>query len=461
MTGLSRRDATVNSDVVGETKDGTHTCNVALLGFGTVGSSVARILCERSSTHQRLTHVLNRNVARKKVDWLPSSVEWTENIGDVLSSNVDIVVEVMGGLQPSEDWIRRALASGKSVVTANKQLIARCGPELIALAHQMKQQIQFGASVAGGVPVISGLHEGLAGDELFKIRGILNGTCNYILSQIEANGIPFATALREAQKLGFAEADPTEDIDGLDARAKLAILARVGLHCNVNPEKIVARSIAAIDTVDFEYANQLGCTIRQISWAELKTESQEKSSAKSHEQSEGKTEANELFAAVQPALVGLSSPLARVEGSQNLVVATGKFGGETVFGGHGAGGHPTAVAVVSDILAIARSRQATMTPNSAGQPVETTPTVTADFTAKHYLRFLVKDRPGIIASLATILSQSGINIDSVLQKPGCPKSHLPFLITLEECKASLVEQALQQINALDFLVHPCLHLPIL
>ncbi len=434
MTGLSKRDATGHRDA-----DGTHPCNVALLGFGTVGSSVARILCERSNTHLRLTHVLNRNVARKKVDWLPSSVQWTENIDDVLSSDANIVVEVMGGLQPTEDWIRRALASGKSVVTANKQLIARCGPELISLARQMKQQIQFGASVAGGVPVISGLHEGLAGDELFKIRGILNGTCNYILSQIEANGIPFATALREAQKLGFAEADPTEDIDGLDARAKLAILARVGLHCNVKAESIVARSIAAIDAVDFDYARQLGCTIRQISSAEIKDD--------------------QLSVAVRPALIELASPLARVEGSQNLVMATGKYGGETVFGGHGAGGHPTAVAVVSDILTIARSQQATT--NHAAHPAEKTPTVTADFTSRHYLRFLVKDRPGIIASLATILSECGINIDAVLQKPGCPKSHLPFLITLEECNASLVEKALQQINALDFLVQPCLHLPIL
>jgi homoserine dehydrogenase len=438
----SKLDSTANSAA-----DGAQNCNVALVGFGTVGSSVARILCERSNTHLRLTHVLNRNVARKKVDWLPSSVQWTENIEDVLSSDVDIVVEVMGGLQPTEDWIRRALESGKSVVTANKQLIARCGPELISLARQMKQQIEFGASVAGGVPVISGLHEGLAGDELFKIRGILNGTCNYILSQIESHGVSFATALREAQKLGFAEADPTEDIDGLDARAKLAILARVGLHCNVRPENIVARSISAIDSVDFEYANQLGCTIRQISWAELKAG----------------PKGDELFAAVQPALVELSSPLARVEGSQNLVMATGTYGGETVFGGHGAGGHPTAVAVVSDILAIARAKQAGI--SYPAQPVEETPLVpakvTADFTAKHYLRFLVTDRPGIIASLATILSQCGINIDSVLQKPGCPKSHLPFLITLEECKSSLVEQALQQINALDFLVQPCLHLPIL
>ena len=427
--------------------EATQNCNVALVGFGTVGSSVARILCERSNTHLRLTHVLNRNVARKKVDWLPSSVQWTEKIGDILSSDVEIVVEVMGGLQPTEDWIRRALASGKSVVTANKQLIARSGPELIALARRMKQQIEFGASVAGGVPVISGLRDGLAGDELFKIRGILNGTCNYILSQIESTGIPFATALREAQKLGFAEADPTEDIDGLDARAKLAILARVGLHCNVKPASIVARSISAIDSIDFEYANQLGCTIRQISWAELRA------ALKADPKGE------HLFAAVQPALVELSSPLARVEGSQNLVMATGKYGGETVFGGHGAGGHPTAVAVVSDILAIARAKQAGM--SNVGQPDDKAPTVTADFTTKHYLRFLVKDRPGIIASLATILSQCGINIDAVVQKPGCPKSHLPFLITLEECKASLVEQALLQINSLDFLVQPCLHLPIL
>jgi homoserine dehydrogenase len=315
----------------------------------------------------------------------------------------------------------------------------------------MRQQIQFGASVAGGVPVISGLHEGLAGDELFTIRGILNGTSNYILTQIETNGIAFATALREAQKLGFAEADPTEDIDGLDARAKLAILSRVGLQCIVRPESIAARSISAIDSIDFQYAKQLGCTIRQISWAEIRTKSKIESTVESN--------SDTLFATVLPALVEFSSPLARVEGSQNLVMATGKYGGETVFGGHGAGGNPTAVAVVSDILTIARSRQTAV--SYGEQSVERELPVTCDFNAKHYLRFLVKDRPGIIATLATILSQSGINIDSVLQKPACLKSQLPFLITLEECEASVVEQALVQINSLDFLVQPCLHLPIL
>jgi homoserine dehydrogenase len=287
--------------------------------------------------------------------------------------------------------------------------------------------------------VISGLQEGLAGDELFKIYGILNGTCNYILSQVESQGVSFASALAEAQRLGFAEADPSDDVDGLDARAKLAILATVGLHSRVDPAAIPCRSISPIEAVDFEYAKQLLCTIRQISWAELDGE--------------------QLFATVRPALVELSSPLARVEGSRNLVMSTGKYGGETVFGGHGAGGNPTAVAVVSDILAIARARQ-DITQASAETP-KSSPRVTADFSTRHYLRFKVKDRPGIIGTLADIFSRCGINIDSVLQKPGYLKSSLPFVITLEACQASLVEEALGQIAELDFLVQPCVHLPIL
>lgn len=437
-------------------------CNVAILGFGTVGSSVAKILCERTDLGLRVTHILNRNVERKKVGWLPESVHWTEKIDEVLASDARIVVEVMGGLQPTEDWIEGALSSGKSVVTANKQLIARRGKALMALARKNKQQLLYGASVAGGVPVISGLQTGLAGDELFKIRGILNGTCNYILSRMENERLPFSDALRDAQNLGFAESDPTEDIDGLDARAKLAILARVGLHCDVPAESIAAQSISRIEAIDFEYANQLGCTIRQISWAELKPATianSKKARADRPTQTVQQPLAEvSLFASVGPALVELSSPLARVEGSQNLVVATGTYGGETVFGGHGAGGHPTAVAVVSDILAIARSSHK----DGGGTDQETVHevAVTNDASSKHYLRFYVKDQPGIIATLATILSGYGVNIDAVLQEPGHPKRKLPFLITLQECEASLVEGALGQINALDFLVQPCLHLPI-
>lgn len=415
-------------------------CNVAIVGFGTVGSSVARILSQRSAPGIRLTQVYNRDVSRKKVDWLPSDVRWTENINEVLSSpDIDIVVEVIGGLVPAGDWVRGALSSGKSVVTANKQLIAHSGSELLHLAASMNCHLAFGASVAGGVPVIAGLQEGLGGDKLFRIYGILNGTCNYILSDIENSGTPFSSALAQAQKLGFAEQDPTDDLDGFDARAKLAILARVGLHSEIKPDAIACHSIRPIETIDFDYAKYLSCTIRQISWAQL----------------DGET----LFATVGPALVPLSSPLARIQGSQNTVMATGKFGGETVFSGHGAGGNPTAVAIVSDILAIAGSKKAQNSNAPADQPGR--PVVSADFTVRHYLRFKVKDRPGIIAALSSILSRYNINIDSVLQRPGHSKLDLPFVITLESCKFSEVQKALQDIAKLDFLTQPCLHLPIL
>jgi homoserine dehydrogenase len=415
--------------------------NVAILGFGTVGSSVARILTEHPPAGLRLTHICNRGVKRKQVDWVSRTVRWTEDIRDVFSTDVDIVVELIGGLEPADEWVRTALESGRSVVTANKQLIARHGTELVRLARQHDQHIAFGASVAGGIPVISGLQEGLAGDELVQLCGILNGTCNYILTRIESAGISFEDALREAQKLGFAEADPTEDVDGLDARAKLTILARAGLRVSVNPADIPTRSISALEPVDFDYAKLLDCTIRQISRAEKTSD--------------------KLFASVQPTLVHRSSPLASVEGGQNLVMSTGKFGGETVFAGHGAGGNPTAVAVVSDLIAIQRSRQvngAALYEDEAGGAALA---VSADFTSRHYLRFTVRDEPGIIASLALIFCRSGINIDSVFQKPGHPKSRLPFVITLEPCPTSLLEESLKHISELEFLVQPCVSLPIL
>jgi homoserine dehydrogenase len=412
---------------------------VAILGFGTVGSSVARILAENPPGGLELTHVCNRNVERKRVDWLPSAVRWTEEMADVLSADVDIVVELIGGVEPAGGWVRKALRAGKSVVTANKQLIARHGTELVRLARENNQHLVFGASVAGGVPVISGLQEGLAADELIQLCGILNGTCNYILTRIESAGISFEAALQEAQKLGFAEADPSEDVEGHDARAKLTILARTGLRVSVDPLDIQARSIASVEPVDFEYANLLNCTIRQISRAEKTSD--------------------KLFASVQPTLVHESSPLAAVEGGQNLVMSTGKFGGETVFAGHGAGGNPTAVAVVSDLISIVRSRQINGVALDEGT-ISSLP-VSADFTSRHYLRFTVRDEPGIIAALALIFCRSGINIDSVFQKPGYPKSKLPFVITLEPCSNALVEEALKHIAQLAFHVQPCLNLPIL
>jgi homoserine dehydrogenase len=274
---------------------------------------------------------------------------------------------------------------------------------------------------------------------LVELCGILNGTCNYILTRIERAGVSFEEALREAQKLGFAEANPSEDVDGLDARAKLTILARTGLRVSVGLADIPARSISMLEPIDFEYAKLLDCTIRQISRAEKTSD--------------------RLLASVEPMLVHRSSPLASVEGPQNLVMSTGRYGGETIFAGHGAGGNATAVAVVSDLISIVRLRQvggAALQENGITQLP-----VSADFCTRHYLRFVVRDEPGIIAALASIFSRLGINIDSVFQKPGYEKSKLPFVITLEHCAASLVKESLKQIAQLDFLVQPCVDLPIL
>ncbi len=410
-------------------------CNVALVGFGTVGSSVARLLCERELPGLQLTHVCNRDVARKRVDWVPQDVCWTENFEAVVRSpEVDVVVELVGGLDPAGEWIRRALLAGKSVVTANKKLIAKNGPQLLRLAREKGVHLLFGAAVAGGVPVLAGLEHGLGGDRQFRVRGIVNGTCNYMLSSMEARGLTFNSALTEAQERGYAEADPTDDVEGYDARSKLAILSWVGLRAEIDPEQIACRSITGVDAVDFSYARDLGCTIRQISWAEMKGE--------------------HVLAGVQPALVPLASPLSQLAGSKNMVIASGQYGGDTVFAGNGAGGPATAVAVVSDLLLLAKGQ--------AMYPISSRPhAVISDLVAPHYVRFIVNDRPGIVAAIATVFSQHAINVDAVLQKPGFPKSELKFAVTVELCSAKLLASAMHEIDKFDFLVDRPLCLPIL
>jgi len=412
---------------------------VALVGFGNVGRAVAKILCERSDGLLRLTHICNRNVERKRQAWVPGDVVWTEDFHAILNSDVDIVIELIGGLTPAEELVRGALNAGKSVVTANKQLIARHGPDLLQLASANGSQLEFGASVAGGVPVLPALRTGLSGDRLHGIAGILNGTCNYILSRLESDRIPFSEALEEAQARGYAEADASEDLDGGDARAKLSILALAGLHVRVAPGDIRARTIRTIDAVDFDYAAELGCTIRQISRADLKEKT--------------------LFAEVGPSLVPASSPFGRVQRNLNLVLTSGMYGGDMAFLGAGAGGDPTAVAVVSDLMFVAESLSAG--PRAHRTLQLATPTVSCDFETPWYLRLVVKDQPGIIASLAAILSAHQLNIDAVLQKPGFDKSSLPFVITLEPCRDSQLHPALQEMSALPFALRPCLCLPIL
>jgi homoserine dehydrogenase len=420
--------------------DAARKLKIGLVGFGTVGRSVAKLLSQDAGGPFLLTHVCNRNVNRKKVDWLPD-VRWTEDIDDLLSSDTDIFVELAGGVEPAGTWIRKALQAGKSVVTANKLLIADQGPELLELARKAGKRLEFGASVAGGIPAIIAIEQGLAGDRLYKIAGILNGTCNYILTQMEASGATFETALKEAQRLGFAEADPRDDVEGFDARAKLVILTLVGLRLRVRAEQIPCRPVYSVGAVDFAYARELNCTIRQISLATREPGDDIR-----------------LAASVQPALVPLSSLVAHVQGSQNLVVATGQFAGQILLSGYGAGGDPTAVAVVSDLHSIARAGESA--PAAPERPVQIPAGVSGEFTVPHYLRLVVRDRPGIVAEVAAVLSRHGIGIDALLQKPGYPHTALPFIITLESCSSAVLQRALEEITRLDFHVESPLCLPI-
>jgi homoserine dehydrogenase len=400
---------------------------IAIFGFGTVGSSVARILVESKPQNLELTHIFNRNVAHKHVDWVPSGVVWSEDADSVLASDVDVIVELAGGIDPAGTWVRKALASGKSVVTANKKLIAFHGIDLERLAQEKGGHLKYGAAVAGGIPVIPGLEQGLAGDRIERIEGILNGTCNFILSKMES-GADYAPVLAEAQAKGYAEADPTEDVGGFDARAKLAILMRLALRVQINPEEIVPRPITEVSAVDFSYARDLGCTIRQIARAE---------------------QADEFLAAtVGPMLVALRSPLAWSQGTENMVIVSGRYGGDVVFSGHGAGGHPTAVAVVSDLLALAHGSRRVDIPSAPAH-------VAAEFEVPHYIRFMVMDRPGIVAAITTALANEQINIRAILQKPGYPGHALPFVVTVEPCKASALKRALASVRTMDcMLVSP-------
>src|ERR1700722_18101887 len=410
---------------------------VALLGFGTVGNSVARVLAASKFPGLQLTHIFNRNVAGKggsdAAKFVPSTVVWTENIEDILRSNVDVVLELTGGLNPVEGWLRKALTSGKSVVTANKQLIAYRGTGLAKLAARHDVYLMHGAAVAGGVPVIPGVLQGLGGDQVTKLSGIVNGTCNYILSRMEA-GADYATVLADAQQLGYAEADPSADVDGYDARAKLCILSRIAMHAELDPDTVSTQTISTVEAIDFSYAKELNSTIRQISRAEL----------------DGRL----MHARVAPMLVPLTSPLAGSHGAQNMAVVSGKFGGDVVLSGHGAGGEPTAVAVVSDLLAVAQGCGEVKLPVRRRE-------VVGDFMAPHYMRFVVDDKPGIVSAISGALTKVGANIDSILQRRGYPKHRLPFVVTTEPCLTSTIEQALASIAKMDCMLERPLCLQML
>jgi homoserine dehydrogenase len=354
------------------------------------------------------------------------------------------VVEAVGGTGTSAHVIEEALRCRKSVVTANKELMALRGADLWTLANQNGVNLAMEASVAGGIPIHTVLREGIAGDRIVELYGILNGTSNFILTEIEKSNANFESVLAEAQQLGYAEADPSADIDGLDARSKLAILAALAFGEKLTPSDIYTEGIRRIMPVDFEYAHQLKHTIRLLCLA--------------------RRSEHGLLLSVRPSLIPQSAILAQVKGAYNAIWIRGTYGEDTFYYGRGAGSKPTGVAIVSDLMRVAREIRfgspERVSPFAHERLGEYKPLPITTQKLPYYLRFRVEDKAGIIATLATVLAKHNIGIDAVLQLPREDWRDLPFVITTEPAREQAIRDALLEIRDADFLVEAPFAMPM-
>ena len=426
--------------------------NVGIIGLGNIGTGTMTIFAENA---EQIDLKLGFRLRVKAVcDLLVDQKTIPDSLGPVLKTtdwrkvvehpDVHVIVELVGGTKVAADIIHAAIANKKSVVTANKELMGIAGADLWEEAIAAGVNLAMEASVAGGIPIHTVLREGISGDRIVALYGILNGTSNYILTEMEKHGTPLEKVLVEAQRLGYAEANPTNDIDGFDARSKLAILSALAFGEKITPSDIFTEGIRRISPIDYEYAHRLDHTIRLLCTARQTEDG--------------------LVLSVRPALISTETILAGVHGSYNAVWVKGLYGEDTFYYGRGAGPRPTGVAIVSDLMRVAREIR-------DGSPDRVSPfahkrlgvykpiPVTRQKRA-YYLRFRVTDREGIISTLAGILANKHISLDAVLQVPSENKRDLPFVITLEPTTESAVREAVEEMSKLDFLLEPPLALPI-
>ena len=414
------------------------TAGVAIVGFGTVGTGVAKLLLEEgprlaeaSGCLLTLRHVVDVDLARPRPVTLPEGV-LTDDLGRVLAdAEVSIAVETVGGTTAAVDIMKRLLGAGKEVVTANKAALAERGPELFDAARAAGRSISFEASCAAGVPVIRAIRDGLIANRLTALTGILNGTCNYILTQMSATGQSYKRALADAQAKGYAEADPALDVSGEDSRHKLAILAGLAFGVEVRPGDIYVEGIQGVEPSDLRYGRQLGYVLKLLAIGRLAD--------------------GALSLRVHPALVPAESPLATVSEANNAVLVTGHAVGDTLYYGLGAGMMPTASAVVADILDAAMGRARTTFEHVAwlaGRRARPSIRPLEELVTRFYLRFDVEDRPGVLAEIAGILGREGISIASVLQHEPEDPRHVPLVITTHAASEGKMAAAMQDIRAL-------------
>lgn len=416
---------------------------IGIAGVGTVGSGVVQALTEhaslletRSGAPLRIVKVAVRS--RPRVDVPPDVI--THDVMELARDpRVDIVVELIGGTDTARELVLAALENGKHVVTANKALLAMHGREIYAAAAARRLDLGFEASVCGAIPILRSIREGLIGNAVTSIAGIVNGTSNYILSQMSDGGRPYDDVLAEAQAAGYAEADPTLDVDGSDAAHKLQILASVAFRGFVPFESVHVEGIAGIDPRDIAFARDLGCRIKLLAIARV--------------------EDGELELRVHPTLIPESHPLASVNGVQNAVHVVGDFSGPLVFSGLGAGQRPTASSVVADIVEIAhnlvflRPSRVSLLPTA---PIDSIAGVRpiGRIRTRYYLRVMALDQPGVLAAVSGVLAANGVSIASMIQKGRAMDTAVPIVMVTHTATEAAVRRALTEIDALDQIAAP-------
>ncbi|PTX55298.1 homoserine dehydrogenase [Melghirimyces profundicolus] len=409
---------------------------VGLMGLGTVGSGVVRLiedhqndLCHQTGQGVSIEKILVRDRQKeRKVAVDPSLL--TERPEEILKNDrIDLIVEVMGGIEPTRSYLREALENGKHVVTANKDLMALHGAELLSVAARKGCDVFYEASVAGGIPILRALAEGFSSDRITKMVGIVNGTTNYILTEMARKGTPFQSALARAQELGYAESDPTSDVEGMDAARKMAILATLGFHMDLSLDEVTVRGISGVTPEDLRFAAQLGYVLKLVGIAARNGEKVE--------------------VVVEPALLPQAHPLAAVDGVYNAVCVYGEAVGETMFYGPGAGAMPTATAVVSDLVTVVKNMRLGGNGRAIVAPYREKRVKGADeIFAKYFLRLRVEDEAGVLAKLTLIFAEAGVSLEKVLQEPGCSGDEAEIVLVTHTASRDRLDEVLLRMEEL-------------
>ena len=424
------------------------TINIAIAGLGTVGAETYRIITEesdflkaRSSANFNVVAVSAKSKDKKR-DVDLTGVEWIADCRDIADiDNIDVVIELVGGSEGvAKELVEKAITNGKSVITANKALVATHGNKIGELVAKHDVMFGYEAAVAGGIPIIKTIREGLASNRLSKIYGILNGTCNYILSVMRETGQEFEDILADAQRLGYAEADPSFDVDGVDAAHKLAILSAIAFQTPINFSGVYVEGIRLISPIDIDFATELGYRIKLLGIGELL--------------------GNGLQQRVRPCLVPINIPIAQVEDVFNAVAAEAEGLGTSLSYGRGAGAGPTSSAVLSDLLDFANNRRTSFLGTADSELVVRPIQELQNLSGSYYLRLQVYDRPGVLADLTAVFRDKGVSVEALLQRGRNPDGTVPVVLTTHETSEEAIQKSVAEFEKLENVVEkPCI-LPI-